>query len=102
MSEDKRIRRARSIAARRYEFRSHVLTYVIVNALFVVLWFFTGWFEPFAFGQGLDTFFWPIIPIGFWGLWVLGQYYDLFRKGDWVDREARRILREEEDERRGY
>ncbi|MFQ5918432.1 MAG: 2TM domain-containing protein [Thermoplasmata archaeon] len=102
MSEDTRIRRARSIAKKRYEFRSHLFTYLIANALFVVLWFFTGWFEPFAFGQGLDTFFWPIIPIVFWGLFLVGDYYDTFRKGRWVDRESERILREEEGERRGY
>ena len=43
------------------EFRSHLTSYVLVNAALVVIWALTG---------GPGTYFWPIWPILGWGVGI--------------------------------
>lgn len=38
-------------------FKIHAFVYVVVNAMIVLVWLFTG-----------SGFFWPIFVIGFWGI----------------------------------
>jgi len=88
MSEDERYRKARMTAEARYGFRSHLYAYLVVNAGFVVWWFVEG---------GFESFFWPIFPLVFWGLFVFGHWNDVHKKGEWVTRETKKILQKEED-----
>ena len=66
-------------------FRSHLFTYLAVNALLVVIWFATG----------ADGIFWPIFPIVGWGIAVAGQAWDAYKRNpiteDAVAREAERL-----------
>ena len=59
--DDARLRRARMIAEARYGFRWHLAIYIIVNLGLVAIWYYTGAGFP-----------WPLFPILFWGLGVLG------------------------------
>ena len=49
------------------EFRSHLTSYVLVNALLVGIWAFTG--------QG---YFWPIWPLLGWGVGIVFHAWDTF------------------------
>jgi hypothetical protein len=49
------------------EFRSHLTSYVLVNALLVGIWAFTG--------QG---YFWPIWPLLGWGVGIAFHAWDTF------------------------
>jgi hypothetical protein len=65
-------------------FRSHLYTYLGVNALLIVIWAATG-----------ADFFWPIFPIAGWGIAVAGQAWDAYRRKpiteDDVQAEAERL-----------
>ena len=56
---------------KRADFRGHVLVYVLVNAFLVVIWAVTG-----------AGFFWPIFPILAWGIGVVGNAWDVYRRDD--------------------
>ena len=90
---ERRKKEARGIAENRYAFRWNLATYIIVNPGLIALWYFTG---PYI---GDDVFFWPILPIVFWGGWVVAHYILAYRRrpgGDWIARETERILKEED------
>jgi fatty acid desaturase len=55
------------------EFRSHFFVYVVVNALLWTIWIVGG-------AAGGWAFPWPVFPTVFWGLFVLGHFYDVYRR----------------------
>ena len=61
------------------DFRSHLLTYVSVNAVLVVIWA----------GTGAD-FFWPIFPILGWGIGVAANAWDVYGRKPFTEDEIRR------------
>jgi uncharacterized membrane protein len=69
------------------DFRTHVLMYVLVNAMFVVIWVVTG----------ADYFFWPIFPILGWGIGVVANAWDVYGRKpiseEEIQREEERIAR---------
>lgn len=69
------------------EFYAHLLTYVLVNGMFVVIWAMSG-----------SGFFWPIFPILGWGIGIAFHAWDTFRRGEPSET---RIQREMEHLRRG-
>ena len=54
---------------KRADFRTHVLVYVLVNAFVVLIWFVTG-----------GPFFWPIFPILGWGVGLVMNAWDVYRR----------------------
>jgi len=66
------------IAEARYGFRWHLAIYIIVNLGLVAIWYYTGAGFP-----------WPIFPILFWGLGLLGHYWGAYHTtgGGWIERE---------------
>jgi len=88
--DDARLRKARMIAEARYGFRWHFAIYIIVNIGLVAIWYYTGAGFP-----------WPLFPILFWGLGVLGHYWGAYHTsgGGWIERETQKILLEEEDKK---
>ena len=65
------------------DFKAHVIVYVLVNALLVTIWAMTG-----------AHFFWPIFPIVGWGIGVLMNAWDVYRKApseEQIRREIERI-----------
>ena len=79
------------------ELASHIATYLFVNAGLVFIWL--------IFTEG---FFWPIFPIFFWGLGVVGKAWDYVSKHgpgeehrrEWMEREVERELQRTQQRRR--
>ena len=72
----------------RKRFYGGLATYLIVNAVLVVIWALSG--------QGYMWFLWPL---GIWGVFVLGDYLRIFVFGKGSDQQA--IEKEAEKIKRG-
>ena len=85
--DEERRRKAGRVAEARYGFLWHLPIYIVVNLVLVAVWLFSG-----------AAFPWPIFPIFFWGIGVVGHYIAAYRSSgqNWVDRETDRILRNED------
>jgi hypothetical protein len=86
------------IAKARAKFKSHLTTYVLVNALLWAIWAFTSNYH----GRHEDFLPWPIFPTLFWGLGVAIQgltTYGYFGRSNWSEREYERLLREKQNGR---
>jgi hypothetical protein len=49
------------------EFRVHLLIYALFNGMFVLIWAMTG-----------ANFFWPVFPIGIWGIGLVAHAMDVY------------------------
>ena len=78
MEADLREQALRSLKKKR-DFRSHVVVYVLVNALLIAIWAVTG-----------AGFFWPVFPLLGWGIAVAFNAWDVY---------GRRPISEEEIQR---
>ena len=80
---------------RKQDLRSHVFVYAVVNITLWSVWIAGGLLDTWIFP-------WPVFPTVFWGLFVLGQANDLYRRDalreDLVRREIEQ-LRAMSDER---
>ena len=72
----------------RKRFYGGLATYLIVNAVLIVIWALSG--------QGYMWFLWPL---GIWGVFVLGDYLRVFVFGKGSDQQA--IEKEVEKMKRG-
>ena len=88
MTEEQIYEEARKKVRVRKRFYSGLATYLIVNAVLIVVWALTG--------QGYMWFLWPL---GIWGVFVLGDYLRLFVFGKGSDQQA--IEQEVEKMKRG-
>lgn len=52
------------------DFRTHLIVYLTINAMFVVVWFMVS---------GGNWFFWPIVPIFAWGIGLVMHGYTVYR-----------------------
>ncbi len=61
--------RARAVAhlRKRADFRTHLVVYLAVNLFLVAIW----WFAT-------PGFFWPLFPIGGWGIGLLAHAWDTY------------------------
>jgi hypothetical protein len=68
------------------DFRTHVVVYVLVNAFLVVIWATTS-----------SGFFWPIFPLGGWGIGLAMNAWDVYVSEDFaedrIQREMQRLRR---------
>ncbi len=62
-------------------FNLHVALYVLVNALLVVIWAFSG-----------HGYFWPIWPIAGWGLAIVIHYWTAFMQKPITEDDIRREM----------
>lgn len=67
---------------KRSEFWARLATYVVINAMIVVVWF--------AVGGG---FFWPVFPLAGWGIGLFFHGLDTFRRPYSEDRIRREMDR---------
>jgi hypothetical protein len=72
---------------KKQDFRSHVVAYVLVNALLVGIWAATG-----------AGYFWPIFPIAGWGIALAFNTWDVYGRRTMTEDQIRR---EQERLRRG-
>ena len=87
MSEEQIYEEAGKRVKAKKGFYGGLATYLIVNAVLIVIWALSG--------QGYMWFLWPL---GIWGVFVLGDFLRVFVFGKGSDREA--IKREAEKMRR--
>ncbi len=61
------------IAKRRVEFKRHLSTYLVINAMFWVLWYFSE-------GQHERSHFlpWPVWPMLGWGIGIVFSYLNAY------------------------
>ena len=75
----------RSLRKKR-DLRTHLVVYVLVNAMLVVIWAVTG-----------AGFFWPVFPILGWGIGLAANAWDVYGQRemseDAISREAERLRR---------
>jgi hypothetical protein len=71
---------------KRRDFRGHVLIYVLVNAFLVVIWAVTD----------VHGFFWPIFPIGGWGIAVMMNAWDVYWRPEITEKDIQREMRHED------
>jgi hypothetical protein len=55
------------------DFRSHLFTYLVVNIGLWTIWLVSGVLDGWLFP-------WPLFPTVIWGLFVLGHWYDVYRR----------------------
>lgn len=84
MSDDQLRERALASLRRKAEFRTHLVIYVLVNAMLVAIWAVTS-----------GGFFWPIFPMLGWGIGLGAHAWASFgRQGpteDQIQREMDRL-----------
>lgn len=73
--------RALTRLKKKSDFHAHVLVYLLVNACLVGVWFFTG-----------RGFFWPVFFILFWGIGVIMNAWDVYRRHDYTEAEIRQEM----------
>jgi len=88
LSEEQIYEEASKRVKDRKRFYGGLATYLIVNAVLVVIWALSG--------QGYMWFLWPL---GIWGVFVLGDYLRIFVFGKGSDQQA--IEKEVEKMKRG-
>jgi len=76
------------IAQKRASFKSHLLTYLIVNGFFWALWYFTGegWHDE-------EFFPWPVWPMLGWGIGIAFHFAEayVFPKANSVEKEYQKL-----------
>jgi predicted membrane channel-forming protein YqfA (hemolysin III family) len=70
--------RALNRLKKKSDFHAHLLVYLLVNASLTGIWFFTG-----------HGYFWPIFPILFWGIGLIMNAWDVYRRHDYTEMEIR-------------
>ena len=88
MTEEQMYEEASKRVKDRKRFYGGLATYLIVNAVLVVIWALSG--------RGYMWFLWPL---GIWGVFVLGDYLRIFVFGKGSDQQA--IEKEVEKMKRG-
>ena len=89
MSEEQIYEEASKKVKEKKGFYGSLATYVIVNAVLIVIWALSG--------QGYPWFLWPL---GIWGVFVLGHFLRVFvfeRRSDRqaIEKEAEKMRREQ-------
>ena len=73
--EERRAMAIRRIKAKD-EFRVHLIVFLCVNAMLALVWALTS--------QG-KFFFWPIIPMAFWGIGLVMHGYTAYRQNVYTE-----------------
>jgi hypothetical protein len=68
---------------KRRDFYGHLVAYVVFNSFLVVIWALTN---PHGY-------FWPVWPLAGWGIGVVLNAWDVYRKEDFDEDQIRREMR---------
>jgi hypothetical protein len=68
---------------KRRDFGAHLLVFCLVNGFLVIIWAMTG----------LHGFFWPIFPILGWGIGLVLNAWDVFRREGFTEEQISREQR---------
>ncbi|HVB41509.1 MAG TPA: 2TM domain-containing protein [Streptosporangiaceae bacterium] len=67
---------------KRRDFYGHLLVYFLVNGFLVVIWAITD----------IHGFFWPVFPIAGWGIGVVLNAWDVFRRDQFTEEQIRKEM----------
>ena len=70
---------------KRRDFYGHLLLYTLVNAFLVVIWAIT---DPHGF-------FWPVFPIGIWGIGVVMNAWDVYWRPEITEEDIQHEIKRE-------
>ena len=74
---------------KRRDFGVHLLVYFLINGFVVLIWAMTG----------VHGFFWPIFPIVGWGIGVVLNAWDVFRRSGFTEEQISRQIKHLQDAR---
>ena len=63
-------------------FKIHLLTYVIINGMLWILWYFTS---------GVNSYAWPIWPTVGWGIGVIFNYFGVYKFSHTAEHEYQKL-----------
>jgi hypothetical protein len=66
---------------RRREFGRHVVAYIVVNAMLIGIWYFTG-----------AGYFWPVWVLGGWGIGLALNAWDVYGRGPITEADIQREM----------
>ncbi len=66
---------------KQHEFGRHVVSYVVVNAMLILIWYFTG-----------HSYFWPAWVLGGWGIGLALNAWDVYGRRPISEDEIRREM----------
>jgi hypothetical protein len=74
------------IARKRASFKSHLITYLVINAFLWIIWAFIAGGEKYGYP-------WPLFAMFGWGIGLVFHYLDayVFRTSDPVEREYQKL-----------
>jgi 2TM domain len=78
-TEDQLRERAISQLKKKRDFKTHLLMYVLINAMLVVIWAISD-----------SDFFWPIFVIGGWGIGLVANAWEVYGRKPITEDEIRR------------
>ncbi len=76
---------------KRRDFYGHLLIYTLVNGFLVMIWAIT---DPHAF-------FWPVFPIGIWGIIVVMNAWDVFWRPGVTEEDIKREVKRQQEHEHG-
>ncbi|HEY0678296.1 MAG TPA: 2TM domain-containing protein [Chitinophagaceae bacterium] len=79
-------------AKARAAFKTHLSTYLIVNSMLWLIWFFTG---------GLNSYPWPIWPTAGWGIGLISNYLAVYKYGNTAEKEYEKLKEKEHSAQAG-
>ncbi len=73
-------------------FKIHLFIYLVINAMFVVMWGISH--SAITVSPGLPTtYFWPIFPIVGWGVGLAIHGYNVYRGNHYTEEQIQREMK---------
>ncbi len=76
---------------KRRDFYGHLLIYTLVNGFLVIIWAITG----------SHGWFWPVLPIGIWGIGVVMNAWDVFWRPATTEEDIQREISRQQEREHG-
>jgi len=95
-SNDERLWR---IARKRANFKKSLYSYLVINAFFWAIWFFSGGYGKFHNYSWGNHYPWPVWVMLAWGMALGFQYFDAYNgdKNDIAVEEYKKLKKKEEE-----
>ena len=90
-SEEELRRKARVRAEAKLGFYIHLAVYLAVNAMLILIWYFTTYLRGFVFP-------WFLFPLVFWGIGLVAHYLTVFGHTGYLDKMTEQEYRKLKEE----
>ena len=84
LTDDQEILRERALKQlkKKRDFHAHLVVFVLVNSFIIAIWAVTS----------SGGFFWPVFPIGGWGIGLVMNAWDVYHGEDFTEEDIRREM----------